>query len=150
MRFARMARLILAAALIAAPALAPAEDSASQARKLRGYELYQASCARCHGPDGIGDGPDAGETRVPTANLTLIAARRGGVFPDAEVQQIIDGRRAMRAHGPSGMPVWGNEFSPPVSAGGPAQVAVKDKIHLLAEYLKAIQLTPEAQDEESE
>jgi len=88
-----------------------------------------------------------GELRVPTANLTLISARRGGVFPVADMRRIIDGRQAIRAHGPSGMPVWGNEFAPPVSGGGPAEVAVRDRIHLLTEYLRAIQVTPEEPDE---
>jgi mono/diheme cytochrome c family protein len=126
------------AAIIALPALALA-DEASQERKLRGAELYGESCARCHGPGARGDGPEAAETRVPALDLTLIAARREGVFPKAEVTEIIDGRRHVRAHGPSGMPVWGKEFLPDVSGGGPAEVVVRDRIQLLVEHLAALQ-----------
>ena len=133
----RSAALALALLLVA-PALARA-DEASQERKLRGHELYSESCASCHGEKGRGDGPRAAETRVPTLDLTLIAARRDGVFPKPEVTGIIDGRRSIRAHGPSGMPVWGKEFLPDVSGGGPAEVVVRDRIQLLVEYLESIQ-----------
>ena len=120
------------------PLAASAEESADGHVK-RGHELYGEYCARCHGPDGTGDGPDAAETRVPTEDLTTIAVRRRGVFPDAELTEIIDGRRPRRAHGPSGMPVWGNEFQPSVSGGAPSRVVVNDRISALISYLRSIQ-----------
>lgn len=35
----------------------------------RGALLYDASCARCHGAEYRGDGPDAGTTEVPPSSL---------------------------------------------------------------------------------
>lgn len=141
MNFASHATGLLACAALALPGWTLA-DEASQVRKMRGYATYQENCSRYHGVDGRGDGPDADKTRVPTADLTRIAARRGGVFPEAEIVAIIDGRRVVRAHGQSGMPVWGKAFAPDVSGGAPSEVVVKDKIYLLVEYLKAIQRQP--------
>lgn len=109
----------------------------------RGKGLYDENCARCHGAEGRGDGPDAGTTRVATADLTLIAARNEGSFPDAEIAKIIDGRRAIRVHGASGMPVWGKEFQADPSGGGPGEVVVKDRIHALIDYLKTLQQQPQ-------
>lgn len=75
-----------------------------------GKREYDAKCAVCHGPAGKGDGPYAGviNTRIP--DITTIAMRNGGVFPLARVQEIIDGRQALRAHGPRDMPIWGNKY----------------------------------------
>ena len=126
------------------PLAASAAESADPNVK-RGHQLFGEYCARCHGQLGIGDGPEAAETRLPTADLTGIAARRGGVFPVAEVTEIIDGRRPRRAHGPSGMPVWGNEFQPSVSGGGPSRVVVNDRISALYAYLRSLQREAEAE-----
>lgn len=123
-----------AAGLLARPA--PAADDA--VRLERGRALYTESCMSCHGAGGAGDGPAAGATRVPTSDLTRIAERRGGVFPDAEVAEIIDGRRHLRAHGPRGMPIWGRAFGPAVS-GGPDGAEARDRVRVLVEYLKSIQ-----------
>lgn len=35
----------------------------------RGAVIYDATCARCHGAESRGDGPDAGTTTVPPASL---------------------------------------------------------------------------------
>ncbi len=35
-----------------------------------GAALYPANCARCHGPTGMGDGPDATDLPIPPADLT--------------------------------------------------------------------------------
>jgi len=137
MRFARFV-ISLAAFGILVPLAAAAQDTPNPHVE-RGQGLYNEYCARCHGPDAMGGGPDAGATRVPTADLTTIAARRSGVFPDPEVREIIDGRRPRRAHGPSGMPVWGQEFQPNVSGGAPSRVVVNDRINALIQYLRSIQ-----------
>ncbi|RMD91296.1 MAG: cytochrome c, partial [Alphaproteobacteria bacterium] len=56
-------------------------------------------CAACHGESAEGNGPLAPLLNVPVADLTRIAARRGGEFPLAEVVRIIDGRAELRGHG---------------------------------------------------
>ena len=46
-----------------------------------GAELYESLCAGCHGVSGKGDGVIAGELPVAPADLTLLSASNGGVFP---------------------------------------------------------------------
>lgn len=41
-----------------------------------GKMLYEWHCARCHGPGGWGDGPQAKELRVPPANFHSVMSRR--------------------------------------------------------------------------
>lgn len=119
-------------------ALASAEESpAAQA----GHNLYEEHCMVCHGIRGQGDGPLAEELRVAPADLTLIAQRRGGVFPEVEMREIIDGRRKVRAHGPANMPLWGEVFAEQ-RAGGTFETEVRDKVQSLVNYLKSIQRLP--------
>jgi mono/diheme cytochrome c family protein len=63
--------------LLLAAALGPAGPGGSLVNPIpdtvasvdAGAALYQANCARCHGVDGLGGGPDAGTTQFPPANL---------------------------------------------------------------------------------
>jgi hypothetical protein len=49
---------------------------------------------------------------VKPADLTLISARNGGVFPKARIERIISGEeQPASGHGSSAMPVWGPIFS---------------------------------------
>ena len=56
-----------------------------------GKTLFQMNCVACHGSAGRGDGPVAPSLATRPADLTKIAARRGGVWPMLEVMSIIDG-----------------------------------------------------------
>jgi mono/diheme cytochrome c family protein len=38
---------------------------ASQAVLAKGKQIYEAKCQRCHGPEGLGDGPDADPDHMP-------------------------------------------------------------------------------------
>jgi hypothetical protein len=40
-------------------------------------------------------------------DLTLLARRHGGTFPEDEVRKIIDGRTTLPPHGSREMSVWG-------------------------------------------
>lgn len=73
-------------------------------------ELFVDSCASCHGVDGSGNGPLAGELRVAPANLRLLKQANNGKFPTLDVQRSIDGRAMPRAHGLPKMPVWGRQW----------------------------------------
>ncbi len=84
--------------------------AAGEAPEMSGAELYATFCSSCHGESARGDGPIAPALKVPVPDLTLFAARRGGVFSPKEMQRIIDGRFAIKSHGSREMPVWGNEF----------------------------------------
>ena len=56
-----------------------------------GRSLFAANCAACHGATGRGDGPAAAGLSKAPADLSRIAARRGGAFPIAEVMSTING-----------------------------------------------------------
>ncbi len=56
-----------------------------------GAEDYASYCAGCHGPAGLGDGPDAAGLPQRPANLTTIASRNGGTFPMTRVMAHIWG-----------------------------------------------------------
>jgi len=122
------------AASIAMPATA-ADFSASS-----GPELYHRFCASCHGKGGAGDGPVAGSLKIAVPDLTRIAERHRGEFPDNWVYRVIDGQERLFAHGSRDMPVWGIELwreqGADVTAGAKAQ-AVIDR---LVEYLRSLQV----------
>jgi hypothetical protein len=43
--------------------------------------------------------------RTPPTDLTVLARKNGGIFPDATVAEFIDGQRDVLAHGQRSMPV---------------------------------------------
>lgn len=95
--------IVAVAALLAAPACAA--DRASM-----GAREYQKDCADCHGKGGKGDGLYSVNAKAPLPDLTTLAKRNGGSFPNARVERSIDGRLAIKAHGTSDMPAWGKEY----------------------------------------
>lgn len=58
-----------------------------------GAALFADYCAACHGADGRGNGSAAAGLSPAPADLTQIAARNGGTFPEARVMSTIDGYR---------------------------------------------------------
>ena len=136
-----VARFVLAAwgsALLAGAAFAqpiPVDRTLAEL----GAPLFQRYCASCHGAQGRGDGPAAGSLKTPPADLTRIAARRGGRFPDGEIAQKIDGRFAIGAHGSREMPVWGEVFSQGIPDSGTAESIARGNVAVLVEYLKTLQ-----------
>jgi mono/diheme cytochrome c family protein len=100
-----------------------------------GKEMYTAYCASCHGADGKGDGPTAPALKALPTNLTLIAAKNGGSFPDSHIAQIIKGDSMTAAHGNKEMPVWGPMFL----EMGHDTAQVQLRIRNLTKYLASIQ-----------
>lgn len=84
--------------------LLPLFACAGQTSTPNGATLYGRHCASCHGASGRGDGPAAAALNPPPNDLTQYRAS------PQELMQVIDGRRAVRAHGTSAMPVWGEVF----------------------------------------
>ncbi len=76
----------------------------------RGRSLYLQYCASCHGRSGEGDGPVARSLTTPPANLRRLSERLGNPLPVDQVARYIDGREAVKAHGPRDMPVWVRRF----------------------------------------
>ncbi len=125
--------LLILASLIACVGAPPADS---------GVRLYTASCASCHGMDARGNGAVAPMLRIPVPDLTLIASRRGGAFPEDEIYRIIDGQADLSAHGPRNMPVWGYEF---FGANPDDELAHREatrKVESLVEFLGSIQRNP--------
>lgn len=121
---------------------ARAEDEA--ARLEHGRALFLNHCAVCHGEKARGDGPLAPLLNVPVADLTRIAARRGGEFPLAEVVRIIDGRAELRAHG-GPMLVYGQILgggSAVLDAPEGGVVQTRGDILDIALWLRSIQTPP--------
>jgi mono/diheme cytochrome c family protein len=78
---------------------------------------YHSSCASCHGIDGKGNGPVSSDLKVPPSDLSVLARKNNGVFPFYSVYEIIDGRRAVIAHGTRDMPIWGDRYAPEPTKG---------------------------------
>lgn len=125
--------LLLLCGFIAAPVAA--QDGNQLARAALDYQMH---CAACHGISGKGDGPVAPALLTPPSDLTTLAARNEGVFPDASVAFIIDGRGDVLAHGTRDMPVWGEYFSHD-DLGHETPAMARARIEALTQYLKTLQ-----------
>ena len=133
---------LVLAALLAASA-GGTEPAARDLPADVGSELFARYCTACHGVTGAGDGPAAGALLKRPADLTRIAARRGGAFPDAEIAQWIDGRFEVPAHGSREMPIWGRRLAEPIAANTTGEEVARGRIDLLVDYLKTIQVPAE-------
>jgi mono/diheme cytochrome c family protein len=101
-----------------------------------GKDMYAAYCASCHGQDGMGNGPAAPALKMRPTDLTILAAKNGGRFPDAHIAEIIRGDTLTAAHGNKEMPVWGPVFLT-LGRHDPAQEQMR--IHNVTVYLESIQ-----------
>lgn len=61
-----------------------------------GRDLFEFYCASCHGRDGRGGGPVVPALRVVPPDLTTIATRNGGTFPEARVESFVIGNKLNR------------------------------------------------------
>src|ERR1700758_1504141 len=52
-----------------------------------GRQMFDAYCASCHGQGGKGNGPAAPALKAPPTDLTQLAAKNGGTFPEQHVAQ---------------------------------------------------------------
>ena len=128
------------AALAASPGWSAGEEEIDPGFARVGAEMFQRYCASCHGTSAEGNGPVAQVLKVPPKDLTRIAARRSGNFPEAEIARFIDGRFDVVAHGTREMPVWGLTFSKrEVPKGEDPDAVARGRIEALIEYLKTIQ-----------
>jgi cytochrome c553 len=132
----RMVFAIVALAIAAGSASAQAQvkkgpikpTPASDASKM--FDTY---CAVCHGKDGTGTGPAAKSLTKAPADLTKIAARNGGTFPEVHVKRYIEGLDEVAAHGTRDMPMWGGLFS------SLDRNTTQIRIQALSDYLKSLQ-----------
>jgi mono/diheme cytochrome c family protein len=100
-----------------------------------GTELFKQHCAVCHGNDLKGVGPVPEPYRVPP-DLTTLARRHGGKFPDAYVVDVLRSGVILPEHGPAQMPAWGTDFRE-MDGLDATQVALR--IANLTNYIKSRQ-----------
>jgi mono/diheme cytochrome c family protein len=111
-------------------------------RAVSGKILYERHCASCHGPEGRGDGPAAEALAPRPSDLTRLQARLGGAYSLDQIMRAIDGRRTVRAHGTSAMPVWGQLFEESLKDEPYTRRVTLLHVQALAEYLYALQASP--------
>jgi mono/diheme cytochrome c family protein len=122
-----------------------------------GRTEYQAHCAACHGIDGKGNGPASDELKTHPADLTVLAKKNNGVFPYKAITEVIDGRKAFKAHGTREMPIWGYQLTPmpkltitPISPDAKkadqdlkayydSEIVVRNRILAIVDYLYRVQ-----------
>jgi mono/diheme cytochrome c family protein len=110
-------------------AAAPATSAAS------GEEMFKSYCASCHGPRGKGDGPAASAFKTAPSDLTMLAKKNSGKFPDDKVKTVLR-NGVSPAHGSADMPVWGPVFSA-VSQNTPQIVTLR--ISNLTDFIQSMQ-----------
>jgi mono/diheme cytochrome c family protein len=101
-----------------------------------GKKTYMEYCAGCHGDDGKGMGPAASALKTPPPDLTTLAKRHTGKFPEDYVVEIVRFGKPIQSHGSSDMPVWGPIFNARDKFN---DVAVRQRIENLCAYLATLQ-----------
>lgn len=104
-----------------------------------GNTTYQKYCANCHGVKGHGDGEIAATLMSRPTNLTQLAAKEKGVYPEERVRETIDGRVQVAAHGTREMPVWGNDFIWPEEDTPARRAQVEQRIGDLVAFIQSLQ-----------
>lgn len=138
--FSRVTLLGVVAALASGPILADQPLDF-------GKRLYDSNCASCHGLTGKGDGVMKDYLTKKPADLTTIAMKNNSVLPVERLNEVIDGRKVVGAHGSRDMPVWGQYFSTKVGTDWPVrmdvpfdpEVFVRGRIMALVDYIARLQ-----------
>ena len=141
--------LVFGAALVSLLTIAGAQDNqikktqVKPASPVSGAQMFKEYCAVCHGPAGKGDGPVATALKVPPPDLTTLAQRHDGKFPDDYVSNVLKNGVQNPAHGSGEMPVWGPIFDTmnrwKTLCPGMDETPVTLRITNLTNYLKSIQ-----------
>ena len=100
-----------------------------------GADLFNQHCAVCHGKDAKGGGPAAEAWKKAPADLTQIARRNNGTFPQLKVEEVIEGLAPMAVHGSREMPMWGTLLS----GREHDEMMGKMRVYALMKYIERIQ-----------
>jgi hypothetical protein len=135
----RSAGKVLWPACVAAVAAFAAPSVRADFLAMSGEELYARLCESCHGATGRGEGLVAHSFNIEVPDLTSIARRQGGAFPRDRIEQIIDGRYTLLAHGTRTMPVWGEELARTELGNPDAERATRLMITRLLDHVQSLQ-----------
>jgi cytochrome c553 len=131
-------RMLILAVL---PLLAGCVTGEAPSQATSGAGDFAELCAPCHGTSGRGDGPMAADLAHRPADLTGIAARHGGSFPEAFVMSKIWGYE--RGGAPSAiMPKFAPLMDSPtvlVDVGDGIQTPTPQRLVELADYVRSLQ-----------
>ena len=139
----RSSKVLFLVALIALPGACDQLGSTEERTRVdaaKGRAVFQSQCAACHGPDATGGGVASLGLGVIPPDLTTIAKRNGGAFPQDEVMSTIDGFYR-REHFNDPMPVFGEgDLGPLVQIERDGvSTPVPANLLALANYLESIQ-----------
>lgn len=140
-----MKTLRIAMTLLMAGAIGISGSSYAQKKFDFGKREYDAQCAVCHGKTGDGLGPYAGILDTKISDLRILAKNNNGVFPFQHVYELMDGRKTVKAHGPTDMPIWGDRYLARaeeyyLDVPYDMESVVRTRILALTEYLNRIQV----------
>jgi mono/diheme cytochrome c family protein len=103
---------------------------------ISGKQLYASYCSLCHGPDGKGGGPFSPQLKVWPVDLTQLAKKNHGEFPEMHVREAIDGEFGKPSHGSAEMPIWGPVFR---SMAHGRKDSAQVRLEALVKYIESIQ-----------
>lgn len=101
-----------------------------------GKAMFTEYCAVCHGAGAKGDGPALEALKKRPADLTQLARKNNGIFPEIHVMNFISGEEAIAAHGSRDMPMWGPLFH---TLEPNNDAVTKVRVRVLTEYIKTLQ-----------
>jgi mono/diheme cytochrome c family protein len=103
---------------------------------LSGALMFKEYCAVCHGKSAKGEGPAASALKQAPPDLTTLAKRHGGKFPDNYVEDVLRNGVKTPAHGDAEMPVWGPLFR----SMNPDEFFMYVRISSVMSYIKSLQV----------
>lgn len=107
-----------------------------------GRHLFEVYCSGCHGPDGHGAGSVQPYIAAHAPDLTQIATRHGGTFPQERVFRTIDGQFDSPPPNARHMPIWGYDLFTGEGDDETAHQQVLDMEHRLVTYVESLQEPP--------
>ena len=112
------------------------EEPIKQTEPLSGARMFKEYCAVCHGKGAKGDGPAASALKQVPPDLTTLAKRHGGEFPDHYVEDVLRNGVKAPAHGDAEMPVWGPLFR----SMNPDELFMYIRVASVMSYIKSLQV----------
>ena len=101
-----------------------------------GEKLYKQDCAVCHGNDLKGNGPAPPPFKDVPPDLTTLAKRHGGKFPEKYFDDVLRNGVVIPAHGTPEMPTWGADFR---TREHLSSTQVTQRIANLSNFIKSLQ-----------